>query len=346
MLLCLAGAGLFVFPMSSSFRFSTAFPLLAWIALAVGFQPWSHAQSTDGTLTGRALKNGLLALYELDYHLHAGLERPVSLEEWLDLSVADGRKAVVLLDHLELYRKLPEEYLRWKPHDQLPYKMGRAGHRQFFEQVDAMRERRKDLLIFKGWEISETELDTGLDLEAMRLVDVVGWHISPNNGRKAPDGRHLLRRARQVLEAQKQVPVPMILFHPFTMRVENIQRTALAHGRDLMSITVDEYRFFRGNEQKELADLLRGTSVYIEISRESGDCKRDPVCWEALVADIRPLAEMGVQFTVSTDAHGVADLTRTFRPEEFCAELGCTPENTNTLLRELLAIRARQSLRQ
>src|SRR5690606_5807421 len=118
------------------------------------------------------------------------------------------------------------------------------------------REQRKDLLIFKGWEISETELDTGMDLEARRMVEVVGWHISPANGRKAPDGQHLLRRARQVLEAQKQVPVPMILFHPFTMRVENIQRTAKAQGRDPKSITVEEYRFFHGDEQRQFAELL------------------------------------------------------------------------------------------
>jgi len=281
----------------------------------------------------------LFAFHELDYHLHAGLERPVSMQEWLDLCVSDGRKAVVMLDHLELYRKLPEEYLRWKPHGQPPYKMGRAGHHEFFRQVDALASQRKDLLIFKGWEISETELDTGLDLEAMRLVDVIGWHISPANGRKAPDGEHLVKRARQVLQAQKRVPVPMILFHPFTMRVENLQRSAVAQGRDPKDITAEEYRFFHGDEQRQLAELLRGSSVYLEISRETEDCFFEDACRTAMLEDIRPLAEMGVQFTVSTDAHGVSDLTKTFRPAAYSQALGCTPANTNSLLRELLKIR-------
>lgn len=293
---------------------------------------------------GTDVPNALFELHELDYHLHSGMERPVGMKQWLDLAAADGRKVVVMLDHLELYRKSPEDYAKWKRNDQPPYRLGPEGHRQFFRQVDELVAARKDMLIFKGWEISEGELDTGMDLDAMRMVDVVGWHISPNNGRAAPDGQTLLKRARQIKEAQKQVPIPMILFHPFTMRIENIQRTAKAQGRDPKSITVEEYRFFHGDEQRQLADLLRGSSIYVEMSRETGRDFGDPVCREALIADILPLAQMGVQFTVSTDAHGVSSFDRPFRPEAFCKDLGCNPSNTNTLLRELLALRAKASL--
>jgi hypothetical protein len=296
---------------------------------------------------GTGVPSNLFPLHQLDLHLHAGMERRVDLATWLDMAAADGRKVVVLLDHLELYRRTPEEYAAWREKEKLTqpaYALGPAGHRQLFAQFDAMAAARRDLVIFKGWEIFEGELETGMDLEAMRLVDVVGWHISPNNGRQPPDGQALLRRVRQVKAAQKQVPVPMILFHPFTMRIENIKRTAKAAGRDVAAITPAEYRFFHGDEQKQLAEELRGSSIYIEIGRGTGNDLRDPAAREALIADIRPLAEMGVQFTVSTDAHTPANLKATFRPEEFCGPLGVTPANTNTLVRELLAQRAIKSV--
>jgi hypothetical protein len=46
------------------------------------------------------------------------MEREVDLNSWLEMAAADGRKAVLLLDHLELYRKTPEEYAKWKHNDQ------------------------------------------------------------------------------------------------------------------------------------------------------------------------------------------------------------------------------------
>jgi hypothetical protein len=283
----------------------------------------------------------LFQLSEMDLHLHAGMERQMDMGKWLDLSAADGRKVLVLLDHLELYRKTPLEYAAWRAKYANPplYQLGAAGYREFIAQVKAAARERKDLLIFSGWEVSEAELDTGLDVETMRLADVIGWHISPNNGRRPPDGQSLLRRVEQIKKAQQQVPVPMILFHPFPMRIENIQRTAKAQGRDLKSITAGEYRFFHGNEQERLAAALKGTSIYVEMNLDTAHYWSDPACRQALIADILPLAKMGVQFTMATDAHGPDTLRKPFRPAEYCEALGCNPANSNGLVRELLARR-------
>src|SRR5262245_49836778 len=126
------------------------------------------------------LDAGRFRLKEMDLHLHSGMERPVALDKWLDLAAADGRKFVVLLDHLELYRK---------PQPKGPEPVGPAGHRALFADFDAARDRRKDLIIFKGWEVSETELDTGLEMEPLRMADALGWHISPRNGFDPPNGQ-------------------------------------------------------------------------------------------------------------------------------------------------------------
>ncbi|MBI4890403.1 MAG: hypothetical protein HY821_07235 [Acidobacteria bacterium] len=282
-------------------------------------------------------------LQQMDMHLHAGLELETPLDRWLDAAAADGRRVVVLLDHLELYRKTAAEYRDWllqRPAFVTRYPMGPAGRQALMRDFAKAREHR-GLTVFTAWEVSEDELDTGTEMDVLAQVDLVGWHISPRNGKQPPDGKHLIRRASQLRELQQKLPVPMILFHPFTMRVENLERTAQREGRPISSITTAQYRFFQPGEQRELADLLRGRSIYIEIARESAHCMENPACREAMIADIQPLAELGVRFTVSTDAHGLRHAQLPFRPESYCKPLGVTPANTNPLVQELLARRPR-----
>ena len=300
----------------------------------------------EAVLPGQAIPQALFELKEMDMHLHAGMERPIPMQEWIDLAVADGRKVIVLLDHIELYRESPEDYASWAKDRGFPqwYTVGKEGHAALMKDLASVNDR-DDVITFRGWEIYEGELSSGVEREPMRMAEVIGWHISPHHGGRAPDGRLLIKRVKQIAEIQKEFPVPMILFHPFTMRIENLQRTARDRGISRATLTINNYRFFRPGEQQELIRLLKGTSIYIEISRGTERYWNDPVAREALIADIKPLAEAGVQFAVSTDNHGVESAERPFEPERYCAALGITPQNTNTIVRELLAIRARNSLR-
>lgn len=283
----------------------------------------------------------LFKLHEMDMHLHAGLERPAPLDEWIDLAVADGRKVILVLDHRELYDMTPKEFDGWIAENKFPrwYPTGREGQTALMDDLGSLRTR-KDVITFRGWEIWEGELDEGLDREAMRLAEVIGWHIS-SNGDPAPCGKMLLKRVRQIAEVQKEFPVPMIVFHPFTAHVSRVQREAKEKGKEISSLTVEDYRFFQPGEQQELVTLLRDKSIYIEISRGQSRCMELPAIREALIADIKPLAEGGVQFTVSTDAHGVPELQLHFDPATYCEAIGVTPENANGLVRELLDRRAK-----
>ncbi len=326
-------------------RSPLAFVLLAVLIIGCATTSDPPAACPEAALPGQAIPQALFELNEMDMHLHAGMERPVPMQEWIDLAVADGRKVIVLLDHLELYRESPEEYASWAKERGFPqwYMVGREGHEALMKDLAGVNNR-DDVITFRGWEIYEGELSSGVEAEPMRMAEVIGWHISPHHGGRAPDGRLLIKRAKQIAELQKEFPVPMILFHPFTMRIENLQRTAKERGVDVSTLTVNDYRFFQPGEQEELVRLLKGTSIYIEISRGTRRCWADPVVREALISDIKPLAEAGVQFTVSTDSHGVESAKRPFEPERYCEELGVTPQNTNTIVRELLALRARNSL--
>jgi hypothetical protein len=291
------------------------------------------------------LSTSLFQLREMDMHIHAGKERELPLNEWIDLSVKAGRKVMVLLDHLELYRRSEEENNKWAEERKFKnwYSVGAGGHRALMNEL-AEAEKRNDVITFRGWEISESELDSGIEEAPMKLAQVIGWHISPNNGHKAPDGQTLLKRAKQVLAVQKKFPIPMILFHPFSMRIENLQRTAQKSGRDVATISVQEYRFFQPGEQEALVNLLKGQSVYIEISHGLEKYWDNQTVRQAVMADVLPLAEAGLQFTVSTDAHGLRSFNKPFNPSSYCDDLGITPRNTNGLVRELLVIRTKRDL--
>ncbi|MCI0622863.1 MAG: hypothetical protein L0387_14610 [Acidobacteria bacterium] len=281
----------------------------------------------------------------MDFHLHAGLERPTDLERWIDIAAADGRRVLLLLDHLELYRRTAEQYEAWRTKGgfHARYPIAGEGHRALFADFDSAAQR-KDVLVFKGWEIGEDELDSPLELAPMMPAEVIGWHIAPRNGSTPPNGQTLLKRVRQIRELQKRLPIPMIVFHPFPMRIENLQRTARSLGRDLRTIKREDYRFFGPGEQEELIRLLRGTSIYIEMSRDTEQYFDDPACREALIADVVPLAKAGVQFTISTDNHHLRAAKKPFAPDHYCVPLEVTPTNTNTIVRELIALRTRRSL--
>lgn len=290
--------------------------------------------------TGTHESPPLFALREMDMHLHAGLERNAPLTQWIDAAVADGRRVIIALDHRELYDKSPEEYDAWAAENRFPkwYPTGAAGKQALMNDLAALRNR-KDVTVFRGWEIWEGELDEGLDRDAMRLAEVIGWHIS-SNGDPPPGGEMLLKRVRQILQVQQEFPVPMIVFHPFTARISRVQKDARNAGKDLSTLTSEDYRFFRPGEQEELARLLHGKSVYIEISLGQARCMENPAMREALIADIKPLADAGGRFTVSTDAHSFDDVKRRFDPEPYCTPIGVTPQNTNDIVRELVARRA------
>lgn len=325
-------------------RSCSALVLVSALALGSAAAGNPLAAAPVPVLPGQAIEAGLFELKEMDMHLHAGLERPVPLNEWIDLAVADGRKVLVVLDHRELYDRTPEEHAAWAKENGLSpwYPTGKEGKVALMNDLARLSDR-TDVIAFRGWEIWEGELDEGLDRDAMRLAEVIGWHISPN-GDDPPCGKTLLKRVRQIAEVQREIPVPMIVFHPFSARIERVRRDAQKQGKTGAELTVKDYRFFQPGEQGELVRLLNGKSLYIEISWSTSKCLEDPVIREALIADIRPLVEAGVQFTVSTDNHGLAGAKTPFEPGRYCEVLGVTPHNTNTIVRELLALRARRSL--
>lgn len=293
------------------------------------------------------LQEGLFQLNEIDLHVHAGKERPMPLNDWVDFLARDGRKVMLLLDHLELYRMEEKQKNEWLSKTNLKdwYPDPATGKYQLMKDLSNISASRKDVIIFRGWEIWEGELDGGLEKQPMKGAEVIGWHFSKAawNG-KPPMGKELISRVKQVIEVQKEFHVPMILFHPFSGHYKSVKEAALQSGRQVTSIKKEEYRYFTSDEQQELIGLLKGSSIYMEIEMGWLNLSEDPIVKDAFTEDIRPLVDAGLKFTVSTDAHNQRHMSKPYQPEVYCRSLGVTPENVNTIIRELLAIRAKKSL--
>lgn len=294
----------------------------------------------------KLLKEGLFDLNQIDMHFHVGKERPFPINDWVDLSVEKGIKVMLLLDHLELYRMDAKEHKEWLVEKNFTdwYPNLKTGKADFMNEMESVK-KREDVLTFRGWEIWEGEFEEGLEKEAMKLAEVIGWHMSRAawDG-KEPQGKELIYRAKQIVNIQKEFPIPMIVFHPFYSRIKTIKKVAVKEGRDVSEIKKEEYRYFTTSEQEELIGVLKNSSVYIEIAKDWFEHWKDPIVREAFIEDIRPLAEGGVKFTVSTDAHHVGHLNEPYDPAHYCDDLGITSENVNTIIRELLAIRAKKNL--
>lgn len=244
----------------------------------------TYSVTAQEKTSGKSLKEGLFQMNEIDMHVHAGKERPLPLNDWIDLFVKDGRKVMLLLDHLELYRMDDKKNKEWVKKNNFNdwYPDMTTGKYDFIKEM-AKVENRNDILVFRGWEIWEGELA--------------------------------------------------------------VQEAAIKNGRSLSSIKKEEYRYFTPDEQKELIDILSSGSVYIEMESGMIPFLSDPVVREAFTEDILPLVEGGVKFTVSTDAHGTGVFNESYNPGLYFTDLCITPENVNTIIRELLAIRAKKNIR-
>ena len=75
--------------------------------LLASFLTFSISAQKNGN--NNAAQNQLYQLNQTDLHVHAGKERPLPMKDWIDLFVNDGRKVLLLLDHLELYRMSDKE---------------------------------------------------------------------------------------------------------------------------------------------------------------------------------------------------------------------------------------------
>ena len=197
------------------------FLLVTFLVFAISYP--AEAQGNNGS---KSLKEGLFRLNEIDFHVHAGKERPLPMNGWIDLFVSNGRKVLLLLDHLELYRVNDTENKAWVTKNKLTdWYPEKASAKELFRNDLLKAMERRDILLFRGWEIWEGELDEGLEKEPMKDAEVLGCRIGFRRG-AAPRRIASLGCVGRLERRQQQGDLAHLGQEPFQRRTGRPSETA------------------------------------------------------------------------------------------------------------------------
>ena len=250
-------------------------------------------------------------LDQIDLHIHAGIERPVPLDVWIDGLIQAGRRTLGFLDHYELYLRSDAEYRAYLERKGFPawYSNGVRGFREFCDEVRAQTKERS-ITALLGLEIYHGDFPQ-IDVRFLAGLDVIGRPIS-KTGSFAPWSDCVLQAAAKLRQVAHETGLVGVLFHPFAHSFW-AYRQGTPPPRGLNIVEPDRLDAF--------ADRMATFDICIEINWGS-DSKNltEPLFLERYRPVTRVLKERGVPFWLGSDVHHSSDAPYEMR--RLCTELG------------------------
>ena len=234
----------------------------------------------------------------IDLHVHAGIERPVPMDVWIEGLIRRGCKALGLLDHYELYLKSDEEYASYLERKGFPrwYSNGIAGFREFCQQVRHQGATR-DVKILLGLEVYHGDFPD-IRPDFLDGLDFVGCHISKTESFE-PWGDFLLSAASKLSQTAHQYGLVGVLFHPFDHSFWHYRQGNIP-ARGLKIVEPDMLEDF--------ADKIASLDICIEINWGSDSKNLDhPAFLQEYLPVIEALKEKQVRFWLGSDVHHSPD---------------------------------------
>jgi hypothetical protein len=270
-----------------------------------------------------------LPLEAVDCHLHAGLERRESLEEIFRYLREDGRKAVGLVDHAELYREDPppwaEEHLL-----RIASREDEAGVR--------------DLLVrrLEGPAVFYDNARRGAETWGGGIRVAVGLEVHPHYLARTPPewldgaeflgvctnqpepvaswGGHMADVVREAEGLRGGRELPLILHHPFRWRLFELARSPLAE--------LPEAGGFTALDARIAARALAGAGALAEVNFASyWHLSKDERAVGAARGAFTRLRDAGARFSVGSDLHSVSNLPCRYEPGKAVEAFGLAPED-------------------
>lgn len=258
-------------------------------------------------------------LNHIDLHVHAGIERPVSMEVWVDRLIEKGYNALGLLDHYELYLKSDDEYDAYLKRKGFPrwYSNGLTGFREFCDQV-RQQEAARDVKILLGLEVYHGDFpDVRPDF--LDGLDFVGCHISKTESFE-PWSDFLIHAASKLSQTAHQHALVGVLFHPFDHSFW-FHRQGQTPPRGLTMVEPDKLDDF--------ADKIAALDICIEINWGSDNKNLDNrVFLREYLPVIQALKKRRVRFWLGSDIHHSFDPH--YDMARLCSELGIGVEDVWT----------------
>ena len=246
----------------------------------------------------------------IDLHIHAGIERPVPMDEWVDGLIRGGRTVLGLVDHYELYLKSDEDYAsylrrkgfcRWYPN-------GLEGFRTFCDDV-RQQAKREHITILLGLEVYHGDFPNVRE-DFLEGLDFIGCHISKTESFE-PWGEFLLQSAEKLSLTAHENGIVGVLFHPFNHSFW-AHRQGMTPQRGLHIIKPDKLDDFAGK--------MAALDVCVEINWGS-DSKNlsQPEFIQEYIPVVQALKSQGVRFWLGSDVHH--SLNNVYDMNRMCAVL-------------------------
>ncbi|HIE28558.1 TPA: hypothetical protein EYP66_14855 [Candidatus Poribacteria bacterium] len=246
----------------------------------------------------------------IDLHIHAGIERPYSMTEWVDGLIRNGRTALGLVDHYELYLKSDEDYASYLARKGFPrwYDNGLKGFRAFCNEV-RQQAKREEITVLLGLEVYHGDFPE-VRGDFLEGLDFIGCHISKTESFE-PWGDFLLRSAEKLSCTAHENGLVGVLFHPFNHSFWS-QRQGMTSPRGLNII--------EPGKLDDFAERMAALDVCVEINWGS-DSKNlnQPEFIDKYVPVVQALKSQGVLFWLGSDVHH--SLNSVYDMNRMCAVL-------------------------
>jgi len=230
----------------------------------------------------------------LDLHVHAGIERPVPMDEWVDGLVRNGRTTLGLVDHYELYLKSDEDYASYLARKGFPrwYANGVEGYRAFCNEV-RQQAKHKYITVLLGLEVYHGDFPDVRE-DFLEGLDFIGCHISKTESFE-PWGDFLLKSAEKLSRVAHGNGIIGVLFHPLNHSLW-FHRQGMTPQRGLNIIEPAKLDDF--------AEKMATLDIYVEINWGS-DAKNlnQPEFIREYIPVVQALKSQGVRFWLGSDVH-------------------------------------------
>jgi len=266
----------------------------------------------------------------IDLHVHAGIERPVPMDNWMDGLIRTGRTVLGLVDHYELYLKSDEDYVSYLARKGFPrwYANGLEGFRTFCNEV-RQQGKRSDITVLLGlevyhgdfpdlfWILRGSESKTSyIRKDFLEGLDFIGCHISKTESFE-PWGDFLLKSAEKLSHTAHENGIIGVLFHPFDHSFW-AHRQGMTPERGLHIIEPDKLADF--------AEKMAKLDIYVEINWGS-DSKNlnQPEFIREYIPVIQALKSQGVRFWLGSDVHH--SINSGYNIDQMCAVLNISVDD-------------------
>ena len=246
----------------------------------------------------------------IDLHIHAGIERPVTMDEWVAGLLRNGLIVLGLVDHYELYLKSDEDYAKYLTRKGFPrwYDNGVEGFQTFCNEV-RQQGKRKNITVLLGLEVYHGDFPDVRE-DFLAGLDFIGCHISKTESFE-PWGDFLFRSAEKLSHTARSNGIVGVLFHPFDHSFF-LHRQGMTPKHGLHIIEPDKLEYF--------SERMAALDVCVELNWGSSSKNlNDPKLIREYIPVVQALKSQGVRFWLGSDVHH--SLNNVYDINRMCAVL-------------------------